>query len=210
MNSSHTEFSFHESTLNTYENTILGIMLFMISVPGTVFLIALIQFDRIGGDPLKRRIIDQVSRLFINLINVSQNIFSIFSKIYTSFNIIGVIVDVIFVSIRLSDVILGDRLPIFAIYLETMTHEFIQCFGFFILLEIFLIKYWIEFVWKSMRQIDDSFIINFLTIFNASLAITFSCFMVVRGDEHINAKMVMNEFDWTQLFYKRKETLNLR
>ena len=210
MNSSHTEFSFHESTLNTYENTILGIMLFMISVPGTVFLIALIQFDRIEGDPLKRRIIDQVSRLFINLINVSQNIFSIFSKIYTSFNIIGVIVDVIFVSIRLSDVILGDRLPIFAIYLETMTHEFIQCFGFFILLEIFLIKYWIEFVWKSMRQIDDSFIINFLTIFNASLAITFSCFMVVRGDEHINAKMVMNEFDWTQLFYKRKETLNLR
>ena len=61
MNSTHTEFSFHESTLNTYENTILGILLFMISVPGTAFLIALIQFDRIGGDPLKRRIIDQVS-----------------------------------------------------------------------------------------------------------------------------------------------------
>ena len=61
MNSTPTEFSFDESTLNTYENTILEILLFMISVPGTVFLIALIQFDRIGGDPLKRRIIDQVS-----------------------------------------------------------------------------------------------------------------------------------------------------
>ena len=61
MNSTQTEFSFDESTLNTYENTILGILLFMISVPGTAFLIALFQFDRIGGDPLKRRIIDQVS-----------------------------------------------------------------------------------------------------------------------------------------------------
>ena len=62
MNSTQTEFSYDESTLNTFENTILGIMLFMIAVPGTAFLIALIQFDRIGGDPLKRRIIDQVSK----------------------------------------------------------------------------------------------------------------------------------------------------
>ena len=110
----------------------------------------------------------------------------------------------VFVSVRLSDVILDNELPIFAIYLETMTHEFVQCFGFFILLEIFLIKYWIEFVWKSMWQIDDNFIVNLLTIFNASLAIIFSCFMVVRGDEHINAKMVMNEFDWTKFFLQKK------
>ena len=105
---------------------------------------------------------------------------------------------------------MDNQLPIFAIYLECLTHEFIQCFGSLIVFEIFVIKYWIEFVWKSLRQIDDNFIINFLSISNASLASIFSYWMVVRGDEHINAIMVMNEFDWTQLFYKRKETLNLR
>ena len=131
-------------------------------------------------------------------------------KLFTSFNIVGVIAGTIIVSVQLSDVILGHKLPIFAIYLETLTHEFIQCFGFCNLFEVFLIKYWIEFVWKSMRQVDENFIIIFLTISNAFLAFIFSCWMVVRGDEHLNAKMLMNEFDWTRIFYKRKETLNLR
>ena len=61
MNSSHIEFSLDDSTLNTSEKIILGSLLFLISVPGNAFLMALIQFDRIGGDPLKRRITDQVS-----------------------------------------------------------------------------------------------------------------------------------------------------
>ena len=43
------------------EKIILGSLLFLISFPGNAFLMALIQFDRIGGDPLKRRITDQVS-----------------------------------------------------------------------------------------------------------------------------------------------------
>ena len=61
MNSTHIEFSIDDSTLNMSEKIILGSLLFLISVPGNAFLMVLIQFDRIGGDPLKRRITDQVS-----------------------------------------------------------------------------------------------------------------------------------------------------
>ena len=61
MNSTHIEFSIDDSTLNMSEKIILGSLLLLISVPGNAFLMALIQFDRIGGDPLKRRITDQVS-----------------------------------------------------------------------------------------------------------------------------------------------------
>ena len=60
MNSSHIEFSFDDSKLSMSEMIIVGNLLFLISVPGNAFLMALIQFDRIGGDPLKRRITDQV------------------------------------------------------------------------------------------------------------------------------------------------------
>ena len=60
MNSSHIEFSSDDSKLSMSEMIILGNLLFLISVPGNAFLMALIQFDRIGGDPLKRRITDQV------------------------------------------------------------------------------------------------------------------------------------------------------
>ena len=122
---------------------------------------------------------------------------------------LGIMVNTIFVSIHLSDLILGNEIPIFAIYLNTLTHEFVQLYGGFINFEIFLIKYWIEFVWKSVRQVDDNFIAIFLTISNTSLAFVFCHWMVVRGDEHINAKLFMNEFDWTILFYQRKETPNL-
>ena len=73
-------------------------------------------------------------------------------KLFTSFNMIGIIVNTIFVIIHLSDMILGNELPIFAIYLNTLTHEFVQLFGGFINFEIFLIKYWIEFIWKSVRK----------------------------------------------------------
>ena len=59
MNSSHNEFSYDDSSLTTFEKVVLGIMLFLISIPGTVMLMILVQFDRIGGGyPLKRRITD--------------------------------------------------------------------------------------------------------------------------------------------------------
>ena len=99
---------------------------------------------------------------------------------------LGIMVNTIFVSIHLSDLIFENELPIFVIYLNTLTHEFVQLFGAgFLNFKIFLIKYWIEFVWKSVRQVDDNFIAIFLTISNTSLAFVFSYWLVVRGDEHI-------------------------
>ena len=74
MNSTHIEFSIDDSTLNMSEKIILGSLLFLISVPGNAFLMALIQFDRIGGDPLKRRITDQVSLKLKEFLHTKQSI----------------------------------------------------------------------------------------------------------------------------------------
>lgn len=43
-----------------HEQIIFGLQWFLIQVFGNGLLIGLIQFDRHGGDPLKRRITDQV------------------------------------------------------------------------------------------------------------------------------------------------------
>ena len=135
---------------------------------------------------------------------------SFLSKLFTSFNITGMMVNTIFVSIHLSDLILDRDLPIFASYLLTLTHEFMQMYGAFLNFEIFFIKYWVEFIWKSVRQVNDNFIMVFLTVSNLSFAMIFTHWIVVSGDEHINAKLLMNEFVWTTLFYQRTETPNLR
>ena len=162
---SHTEFSFDDSSLTTFEKVVLGIMLFLISIPGTVMLMILVQFDRIGGDPLKRRITDQVSVGHIPMAVENPFETKFIFKLFTSLNIMGIIVNAIFVIIRLLELILSNDLLVFASYLEILTHEFIQCFGSFVTFEIFFIKYWVEFVWKSVRNIDGSFIIIFLDVF---------------------------------------------
>ena len=58
MNS--TEFDSEEVQLRTVEKAIIVTLWLFIEVLGSVLLIGLIEFERLGGDPLKRRIVDQV------------------------------------------------------------------------------------------------------------------------------------------------------
>ena len=44
-----------------FEKIVCILVWLMIEVLGNGFIIGIIQFDRLGGDPLKRRITDQVS-----------------------------------------------------------------------------------------------------------------------------------------------------
>ena len=58
MNS--TEFASEEIQLQTAEKAIIVALWLFIEVVGSGLLIGLIEFERLGGDPLKRRIVDQV------------------------------------------------------------------------------------------------------------------------------------------------------
>ena len=45
---------------NIYEKIFIVLVWLLIEIPGNIMLLGIIQFDRLGGDPLKRRIHDQV------------------------------------------------------------------------------------------------------------------------------------------------------
>ena len=49
-----------EISLTNLEKIVIGVLWFLIEVIGSFLLLGLIQYERFGGDPLKRRIIDQV------------------------------------------------------------------------------------------------------------------------------------------------------
>ena len=51
-------------SLTNLEKIVIGVLWFLIEVIGSLLLLGLIQYERFGGDPLKRRIIDQVCTLF--------------------------------------------------------------------------------------------------------------------------------------------------
>ena len=60
-NTSNIEFLNEDLELNICEKIVIGVFWILIVVFGNGFLIGIIQFDRFGGDPLKRRIVDQVN-----------------------------------------------------------------------------------------------------------------------------------------------------
>ena len=51
------------------EKAVCILVWLIIEVLGNGFIIGIIQFDRLGGDPLKRRITDQVSEKVFKIIN---------------------------------------------------------------------------------------------------------------------------------------------
>ena len=58
-------FETEEIHLSILEKTIIVILWLLVMVVGNLLLIGLIQFERLSGDPCKRRIVDQVSQSFI-------------------------------------------------------------------------------------------------------------------------------------------------
>ena len=55
-------------SLTNLEKIVIGVLWFLIEVIGGSLLLGLIQYERFGGDPLKRRIIDQVVYLGFSII----------------------------------------------------------------------------------------------------------------------------------------------
>ena len=53
----HTEFNV---ILHWIEITMILLIWILVQIPGNFMLYLLIQFDRLGGDPMKRRLVDQV------------------------------------------------------------------------------------------------------------------------------------------------------
>ena len=63
MNFTKLEFVSEDLSLKIYQKIIGVIVWFSIMILGNSMLYGLIQFEKYGGDPLKRRIIDQVSKI---------------------------------------------------------------------------------------------------------------------------------------------------
>ena len=54
MNFSEYSFSAENLTYDTIENIFIVLIWLLVQIPGNIMLFGIIQFDRHGGDPLKR------------------------------------------------------------------------------------------------------------------------------------------------------------
>ena len=67
INSTETELEYLNIDLNVLQKVVLVTIWIVIQVPGNLMLFGLIHFDKFGGDPLKRRMIDQVKQSLMSL-----------------------------------------------------------------------------------------------------------------------------------------------
>ena len=61
MNQTQVEFNQEETEKILAEKIVIGFIWILVETLGNSMLFGMVQFDRLGGDPLKRRIVDQVS-----------------------------------------------------------------------------------------------------------------------------------------------------
>ena len=66
INSTETELEYLNIDLNVLQKVVLVTIWIIIQVPGNLMLFGLIHFDKFGGDPLKRRMIDQVDKTILS------------------------------------------------------------------------------------------------------------------------------------------------
>ena len=138
------------------------------AVIGSGFLIGIIQFDRFGGDPLKRRIVDKVSgggkySLYQEILLKYQ---ILLKQLFTSLYFIFLVFNPLIATIKSVSFVFEIDMPTCINYLQIFIGVFAWGFILQTLLEYCLLKYWVEFVWKSVRPIDDQFISIFLYLLN--------------------------------------------
>ena len=76
MNVTKYEFSIEDLSFNIFEKIAIVVMWVVIQIPGNIMLLGIIQFDRLGGDPLKRRLLDQVRFKAIYVVTTVHTIVS--------------------------------------------------------------------------------------------------------------------------------------
>ena len=78
-----TKFELPETKLGNLQTLAIILIWLLIEVLGNALLIGLIQYERLGGDPLKRRIIDQVYTYIRKISSNQTNLYEI--DTYTQF-----------------------------------------------------------------------------------------------------------------------------
>ena len=61
--------------------------------------------------------------------------------------------------------------PFFIVYIYQLIRSMCRIFLFLLLIQTCIFRFWIEFVWKSIRSINDNFVMFYITVMNSLVSI---------------------------------------
>ena len=175
--------------LNVEEITIVVIIWFVIQVFGNGMLLGLIQYDRFGNDPLKRRIIDQVR--FQNQISHFLKTPSLtnFLQLFTNFRVLSIACNLISVNMLSWSAITNMDFSYNLSLLVPFSRQFCIGFGVLSTIESISFKYYTEFILKHVPSIDDQFVVSFLTLLNFIFGFILGFNLLFAGSPHESIRL---------------------
>ena len=61
--------------------------------------------------------------------------------------------------------------PFFVVYIYQLVRNMSRIFFFLLLIQACIFRFWTEFVWKSIRSINDNFVMVYITVMNSLVSI---------------------------------------
>ena len=175
--------------LNVEEIIIVVLIWFVIQVFGNGMLIGLIQYDRFGNDPLKRRINDQV-RFQTQVSSGENHIFKrLFSQLFTNFRFLSIACNIISVNMLSWSAITNMDFSYNLSLLVPFSRQFCIGFGVLSTIESILIKYYTEFILKHVPSVDDTFVVYFLTLLNFTFGFILGFNLLFAGSPHESIRL---------------------
>ena len=107
--------------------------------------------------------------------------------------------NVIFPTVKAVNFVFEIDSPTFINYIQIIIGMFTLFFVLVTILEICLVKLWIEFVWKSVRCVNDQFLVTFILIMNTMIGIIYTISNAILESTNTNSILLKPGF-WMEKY----------
>ena len=109
--------------------------------------------------------------------------------------------NIFLLNVRIILIIFGLILPMNLAYFIVLCENVLAVYFLLTLIEISWLKYSYTFVWKSVRPLDEGFVVSCLTLYNLVFATLLSIGWLMSGRGKILLMYVADPFEWHITFW---------
>ena len=119
----------------------------------------------------------------------------------TIFYMLTIVSNLINLTLHTTLVIFGITLPLNFAYLQVLCLSFMYFFFLLTLTEITWLKYLHKYVWKSVRPLDEGFVVTYCTLNNTVFSTLFSIAWIKSSGGKMLIFAITDPFEWHMTYW---------
>ena len=126
----------------------------------------------------------------------------------TIFYMLTIVSNLINLTLHTTLVIFGITLPLNFAYLQVLCLSFMYFFFLLTLTEITWLKYLHKYVWKSVRPLDEGFVVTYCTLNNTVFSTLFSMAWIKSSGGKMLIFAITDPFEWHMTYWINEEKIS--